>query len=358
MKLVIATPLYPPEIGGPSTYAKLLFEGLPARGIEVKLVKFSDVRGLPKLVRHYAYYRRVFRAAKNADAVLALDPVSVGLPASRAAQKAGKPFVVKIVGDYAWEQGRQRFGVSQELDAFVKTRQASARVRMLQKIEMRVAAAATRVIVPSEYLKGIVAAWGVPAEKITVIHNGIELPAELPNSTRPLDSARGKPNGFLVVSSGRRVPWKNFEGIERAVAREPGWHLHIATGVSRAEALTWVKAADAFVLNSSYEGLAHALIEAMMLGTPVVATNVGGNPELVEDGVTGLLVPTGDDDALHAALKKIAEDPEGAKMRAAAAAARMNGFSVTAMLDATGALLTHVGRLTSHIKEARNEAEV
>src|SRR3990167_7909869 len=106
MRIVIATPLYPPEIGGPATYAKLLFEGLPEKGIEVELVKFSDVRHLPKIIRHIAYFLRVLKAARNANVVLALDPVSVGLPAMKAAQKARKPFVVKIVGDYAWEQGQ------------------------------------------------------------------------------------------------------------------------------------------------------------------------------------------------------------------------------------------------------------
>ncbi|HQT82872.1 MAG: hypothetical protein B7W98_01810 [Parcubacteria group bacterium 20-58-5] len=332
MKLVIATPLYPPEIGGPATYAKLLEEGLPGKGIDVELVKFSEVRHLPKLIRHYAYYRRVRRAARAADAVLALDPVSVGLPALRAARKERTPFFVKIVGDYAWEQGRQRFGITLTLDEFVKTERVPLPARLFRRAQTYVAQSAVKVIVPSEYLKGIVAAWGVDAEKISVIHNGIELPDVLPEVERP--------DGFLVVSSGRRVPWKGFEALERVVEREPSWRLHIASGVSRGEALAWVKAADVFVLNSSYEGLAHALIEAMMLGTPVVATAVGGNPELINNGVTGLLVPLGDGDALHAALKKIAEDPESAKARAGEARAHMREkFSVSTMLNATAAAL-------------------
>jgi glycosyltransferase involved in cell wall biosynthesis len=332
MKLVVATPLYPPEVGGPATYAKLLEEGLPERGIEVALVKFSDVRGLPKLVRHYAYYRRVLKAARSADAVLALDPVSVGMPACRAAENAGKPFFVKIVGDYAWEQGRQRFGVTEDLDAFVKNARVPLLVRILRAAQKRVAEHAERIIVPSTYLKGIVEAWGIPSEKIEVIHNGIELPRELPVIERP--------GGFLVVSSGRRVPWKGFEALERVVKGEAGWHCHIASGVSREEALAWAKAADVFVLNSTYEGLSHALIEAMMLGTPVVATSAGGNGELVEDGATGLLVSAGDDEALHNALKKVAGDPSGAKARAAEGRARMSEFSTTAMLDATAAFFT------------------
>lgn len=331
MKLLIATPLYPPEIGGPATYAKLLSEGLPEKGIEVELVKFSEMRYLPKILRHYAYYRRVLKAARDADAVLALDPVSVGLPAMWAARRAGKPFVVKIVGDYAWEQGQQRFGITQTLDAFVKEKQVSLSVRMLQRVQTRVARNATRIIVPSEYLKGIVTAWGIPSEKIEVIHNGVEILS----STLPAN----RPDGFLIVSSGRRVPWKGFEAIERVVLRERAWSCFIASGLSRADALGWVKSADVYVLNSTYEGFAHALLEAMMLGTPVIATNAGGNAELVEDGVTGLLIPPGDDEALYAALKSVADDPAAARARAQAAMVHSEKFSTTAVLNATAHFL-------------------
>lgn len=351
MKLVIATPLYPPEIGGPATYAKLLVDGLSAKGmdsthstssgqagspqVEVELVKFSDVRHLPKIIRHYAYYRRVLKAARGADAVLALDPVSVGLPAMWAARRAGKPFIVKIVGDYAWEQGRQRFGVGQNLDEFVKTKKVPFQVRVLRRIQTRVALRATRVIVPSEYLKGIVASWKIPEEKIYVVYNGIELPTHLPTPQR-------NDGEFLIVSAGRRVPWKGFDALERVVSRNSSWHLFIASGMPRAETLGWVQGADVFVLNSAYEGFSHALIEAMMLGTPVVATNVGGNPELVEDGVTGLLIPPDDDEALFAALNAIAQDTAAAQTRAATAQARVKTFSIETMLSATATILKNL----------------
>jgi len=333
MKLVIATPLYPPEIGGPATYAKILIDELPKRGIEVEVVKFSDVRHLPKILRHYAYYRRVLRVARRCEAVLALDPVSVGLPAMQAAKKAKKPFVVKIVGDYAWEQGQQRFGVTESLDAFVQTNEVPPLVRVLRRVQTRVAVAATRVIVPSAYLKNIVTQWGITPEKISVIYNGIVLPANIEVQTK-------NPDEFLIVSSGRDVPWKGFDAIRLVAEHEQGWRFFLAHGLPHGEALGWVKAADVFVLNSQYEGLAHALIEAMMLGTPVVATRVGGNPELISDGETGLLVPPNDDDALRAALMKVATDPTSAHTRAVAAQERAKQFSVGTMLEATAALLT------------------
>lgn len=335
MRLVIATPLYPPEIGGPATYAKLLFEGLPAKGIEVELVKFSDVRHLPKLIRHYVYYRRVLAAARKADVVLALDPVSVGLPAMKAARRTGKPFVVKIVGDYAWEQGQQRFGVTQNLDEFVKERRVSFPIRVLRRIQTRVARSAARIIVPSEYLKGIVVAWGIPKEKIIVIYNGIEIPEHLPEQHK-------KEGEFLIVSAGRRVPWKGFEAIERVAEAHPNWRVSIASGLPRTEVLAQIKAADIFVLNSSYEGLSHVLIEAMTLGTPVIATHAGGNPTLVADGETGLLIPPGDDTALEQALIAVAQDPTRARARALVARMRMDDFSVPHMLESTAHFLKQI----------------
>jgi len=67
---------------------------------------------------------------------------------------------------------------------------------------------------------------------------------------------------------------------------------------------------DVFVLSSRFEGLPLTIIEAMFAGLPVVATRVGGVPELVEDGITGFLVPPKDPGALAEALQKLIEDPE------------------------------------------------
>lgn len=335
MKLVIATPLYPPEIGGPATYAKLLSEGLPQKGIEVELVKFSDVRHLPKVIRHYVYYRRVLEAARRADVVLALDPVSVGLPAMKAAQKAGKPFVVKIVGDYAWEQGQQRFGVMQNLDEFVKTKHVPFPVRIFRRIQTSVARSSTLVIVPSEYLKNIVTKWGIPEEKINVVYNGIELPADIPMHKKNVGE-------FLIVSAGRRVPWKGFEAIERVAHGHADWHVFIASGLQRIDALGWIKTADVFVLNSSYEGLSHLLIETLALGVPIIATRVGGNPEVITNEEDGLLIPVGDTQALANALERIFSDTELRARLSARAIESSKRFSTETMLSATATMLQNL----------------
>jgi glycosyltransferase involved in cell wall biosynthesis len=246
-----------------------------------------------------------------------------------------KPFVVKIVGDYAWEQGTQRFGVTETLDEFQKNKNVPQAVKFLQKIERRVAKNAVRIIVPSDYLKGIVMSWGVPEGKIQRIYNGIEVPREIP-------SPKKREGEFLIVSTGRRVPWKGFEALEHVAQKHAsgGWRLFIASDLPRAEALGWVRAADVFVLNSTYEGLSHALIEAMTLGTPVIATSAGGNTTLVIDGKTGILIPPQDDSALEGALQNVASDPAKARERAFAGQKSMENFSVSHMISETATLLT------------------
>src|SRR5436190_23531869 len=70
----------------------------------------------------------------------------------------------------------------------------------------------------------------------------------------------------------------------------------------------YIRAADVFVLNSEYEGLSHTLLEVMNLGTPIVASNVCGNPEVIEDGVNGLTVDPRRPETLRAAVERLLAD--------------------------------------------------
>ena len=104
-KILLATGLYPPESGGPATYTKVLYDELPGVGIGVAVVKFSAVRKFPVIIRHLVYVYLLLKKTASADYIYAMDPVSVGLPAYIASVVSRKPLVLKVVGDYAWEQG-------------------------------------------------------------------------------------------------------------------------------------------------------------------------------------------------------------------------------------------------------------
>lgn len=92
---------------------------------------------------------------------------------------------------------------------------------------------------------------------------------------------------------------------------------------------------DVFVLPSRTEGICNTILEAMASGLPVVATDVGGNPELVVPDRTGLLVPPSSPEALAAALVRYAGDPALRRGHGAAGRARVLAeFSLDAMIEA------------------------
>lgn len=323
MRLVLATPLYPPEAGGPATFARVMEDELPKRGIEVTTIKFRDVRHFPKLMRHLVYGYRVWLATRQSDVVLALDPVSTGLPALIAARAARKPFFVRVAGDYAWEQGVQRWEVHDTLDTFAPSTRYPLPVRILKSIEGFVASSARRVIVPSEYLARIVSFWGVRADRLVVAYNaGPEVAREYPKPSVE-DS--------YAVSIARLVPWKGMDSLVRAFAgvKKPKKLVIVGDGPERTrieeaakmaqisdrvvftgnlphdETLSYLAHADFFILNTRYEGLSHLVLEAFALGVPVLTTDAGGNKEVVHDGETGLVFGYADEPSIAECIAEI-----------------------------------------------------
>ena len=375
MKLVIATPLYPPDIGGPATYAKILEDELSKQHIAVEVVSFHTVRHLPKGLSHLAYIVKLFRAAHGADVILALDPVSVGFPAALVSIMRNKKFVVKIVGDYAWEQGRQRIAVTDNLDEFVKKPASKFLVQVvaLRRVQEFVAARARAIIVPSNYLKGIVSQWGIPPEKIDVVHNAFD---GMPNlAERESVRASLGLRGTVILSAGRLVPWKGFamligllpeirkkypeaklyiagsgpeESDLKKLISESGQHdaVFLLGDVEHGKLMQYIRAADCFVLNTGYEGLSHQLLEVLAVGTPIVTTNVGGNPELITDGITGILVPHNDRDALYRGIDRVLGDPRFAQNITDAGRSFVASFTVERMVDSTLTVLTKVSEKT------------
>lgn len=182
---------------------------------------------------------------------------------------------------------------------------------------------------------------GVPAEKTRLCYNGID--TSIFHARRPANGPE------LVVGAicGLRVE-KGLdtlvEGFARAAAGQPGVRLLIVgSGVclpdlqrqaaqlgiiaqtsflpAQPAVADLLRTIDIFVLPSRSEALSNSLMEAMACGCSAVASTVGGNPELVHDGRTGLLFPAGDDAALAGCLSRLIDNPE-LRLNLAAAGAR------------------------------------
>jgi glycosyltransferase involved in cell wall biosynthesis len=291
----------------------------------------------------------LIKRGRSADIIFVQDTVSTGLPALIASTLLRKPLLLRVPGDYAWEQASQRFKVYETLDEFQHKRYGMS-VWMLRAIQKLVSRSADRVIVPSNYFKQIVSGWGVRSYRIDVIYNSIE-------KIEPVPPALIPPHPFMV-SAGRLVKWKGFEALIDLLPRLPDWRLVIigdgpqkedlqtraegngvmdrvllAGAVPRTEVMGWYKSADAFVLNSSFESFSYQVAEALQAGVPIITTNIGSLPELVENGREGVLVVPDDLDGIEHALKSIGQQLDLWRGRAEAARHKAEQFSVATMIE-------------------------
>jgi glycosyltransferase involved in cell wall biosynthesis len=185
-----------------------------------------------------------------------------------------------------------------------------------------------RFVCPSQFLAGRMARAGVFPERLRRVRHFVDL-KELAPKTKP---------GGDVVFAGRLSPEKGVDTLIAAMGRlGPAAVLHVAgegPEVGRLQALAHAHAPGRVVFHGRldkpgteallrsaavvavpsrwYENQPMIVLEAMALGVPVVASDIGGLPELVEPGVTGALVPPDDDDALATALGELLGKPERA----------------------------------------------
>ena len=207
--------------------------------------------------------------------------------------------------------------------------------------------------------------YGIPAGKITTIHNGIDLDDLVPTGSR--ESIRGKlaipPESPCVGVIGRLTHQKGFtfflqalpslferfpalqcfvagDGPLRDVLEREATRLALLNRCTffgyRSDIPDLLQALDVLVLPSLSEGLPFILLEAMGMERPVVATAVSGNPELIEHGRNGLLIPSADPKALATAVTWLLENPQEAKtMGKAGRSTVAEEFSVKKMVEKT-----------------------
>ncbi len=377
-RILIATGIFPPDIGGPATYGHILAGALISRDFDVRVITYSGSKktgpdpklkiskvskSLPKGIKHLWFFLKAIFLVRKSDTVLALNAVSAGFPASLAARLFKKRFVVRIAGDYAWEMAALKGKTTLLIDDF----QTLPKRGFLHSIQVFVAGRADNVIVPSEYLKSLVAGWGINPEKIKVIYNGVDFkPADLSK-----EEARTKLgiHGNIILSVGRLVPWKGFrmlikampklielnqffrlvivgDGPERknleAMAKNIGLDkkINIAGKKSSQELALYMAAADVFILNSSYEGFSHQILEAMKAGVPVIVSAIRGNREIVRQGENGFLVKYNDEFNLAEAVKTLHQNPDIKEDFIQGGKKTVEKFSVEKMIEETVKFLT------------------
>jgi glycosyltransferase involved in cell wall biosynthesis len=352
VKVLIVSGIWPPDVGGPASHAPDVAEFLRGRGHDVEVVTTADapptpqpyaVRAVPRRhrvgVRHLRGAALVHHRAREADVVY-----TTGMFGRSAlgASVARTPYVVKLTADPAFERSRRRGLVAGDVEEFQRRRggPSVALLRLARDVELRRAA---HVFTPSAYLRGLALSWGVAPERVSVLPNPVPPLADLP-AREELQRSFGL-NGATLAFAGRLTAQKSLGRALEAVAAADGVRLVIAgdgpdrdtlqqraheLGIAervrfldaqpRRRVVELFRAADATILSSSWENFPHTVVEALAVGTPVLAMEAGGVGEVVRDGVNGLLVPAGDTAGLADAVQRyFADEALRERLRAAAA---------------------------------------
>jgi glycosyltransferase involved in cell wall biosynthesis len=348
VRVLVVSGIWPPDVGGPASHAPEVADWLAARGHEVEVLTTAArepeqraypvrwvARSLPAGVRHLAVASRIAQA--RPDVVYATSMAgrtSLGTFVSR------RPFVLKLAGDAAFERALRTGAFDGTLDRF-EQEATGVRVWALRAARNLAVRRAVHVVCPSSFLRELAVSWGVPPERVSVLPNpaprvalpprdelrsrlGVDGPtlAFAGRLTRPkalaiaLEALEHVDDVSLVLAG----DGEERKELERRAAPLDG-RVRFLGALPRAQVLETVAAADALLLSSTWENFPHAVVEALAVGTPVIATDVGGVAEVVRDGENGLLVTPGDPQPLADAIRRFfADEALRARLRAGAQA--------------------------------------
>lgn len=376
MNVLIVSGIWPPDVGGPASHAPELAAFLRGRGHRVDVVTTADARPakedyavhyvsrrIPVGLRHLAVAAFVAWRARAVDVVYTTSMVG---RSSLGAALARRPLVVKLTADEAYERARRRGLFAGNLDEFQRYRGGRV-IALLRWIRDLALGGAAHVFAPSSYLRDLAVGWGLPPERVSVLPNAAP---ELPE-LRSRDELRRELgfDGLTLGFAGRLTTAKALDVALEALSQVDGVTLAVAgdgpdrasleqrasalgvdgrvtfLGVqSRERVLELFYAADASLLSSTWENFPHSVVEALAAGTPVIATLVGGVPEVVHDGENGLLVPPGDAAALAAAIRRYRDDEALRERLRAAAAPSVDAYRRDVLLAQVEERLKEVAR--------------
>jgi glycosyltransferase involved in cell wall biosynthesis len=314
--LLLISGIYPPESGGPAIFAEKFSRWSSLQDWRVNVLTYSDIEHIevPSLGlqihrvarrksifwRYIAFARIIGRFVDKSDCVL-----SIGAFVETYISSIFLRFnyVAKVPGDIVWERARNAGRTNLTIEDFQKVPLAF-KYRLFRIVFSRSLRRAKNVIVPSEGLYKLCLSWGVKSDRLHLIYNSITVPQE--------DELKPKSGSYDLLTVCRLTPWKGVDelieyvanrrlrlviagdGPERCKLEDLASHLGADVtflgDVAHNSIFQLFSQSKVFVLNSYYEGLPHALIEARGHKILSVARAGTGSEEVIHDDFDGLLV--------------------------------------------------------------------
>jgi len=320
LKILITVGIFPPDIGGPASFVPKIAKLLQENGFEVTIICLSNekivdnesykiiriLRNQNLMIRWIKTIFKMISNGRNADTIFVN-----GLPmeAYIANLFLRKKLIRKVVGDWAWERGRNKGIIDDSFDEFQKNKH-NLHLEIAKFSRGWTATKADLVITPSVHLKNVVKNWGVSENNLKVIYNGTNIQSKITK----------KENEVLhFITVGRLAPWKNIDKIIQAMAilNEKGFNFIfniVGSGPLNEELKILVKElklenkifflgqknteelnkiyldSDIYIQASGYEGLPHVILEAINFNLSIISTPIGGTNEILLDGKNGWIL--------------------------------------------------------------------
>ena len=311
MKILIATGIYPPDIGGPATYVPKIAKEWLVLGHQVKIVTYSDkshydfddnsdlqvtrIKRSNKIFNYLRYYLTVKKLGKDCDVIYAFDHVSAGLPATLANKKLKKKFFIRIGGDFIWEKyldtDQEPVTLRQYYVKNLHLTESKKRFKLIKKVF----AAATGFIFTTDFQPIIFKKYyNLPEEKIYNVYNPISEPATVHHSRDQidkvlvfagrfirknnikgmLDAYKNMKNNSLSLVLYGEGPLKNW--IQQYIKDQNIKNVIIDKKLSRQELLAKLKTAYLVIFPSYTDISPNTMLEAISVDTPFVSsTEIG-----------------------------------------------------------------------------------
>ena len=350
-RILILTGVFLKDVGGPPTLLKALNKELIDYGYQVKILTFGNKKETkkysypvkvvydkwPSFLKSFLYLTKGLILGIKTDIIYNQDLYTPGFTGLIIKKVLKKKLVTRFVGDSAWEIALNKKETTDDIMDF-QNNKYSKLIERRKRTRKKILENSDKIIVVSYFLKKLAIKIGISEEKIKVIYNSIDF-LDIENNLKVDLKKELNITGKVILTNARLTPWKGVdmlikimpnlidihkdikfiiisEGPERknleklTIDLDIEDHVFFAGRVSRELVVEYLKISDVFVLNTNYEGMSHVLLEAMKVGTPIITTKAGGNPETIKDEETGLLVDYRDEEQWIEAINNILDNQD------------------------------------------------
>ena len=310
MKILIASGIYPPDIGGPAQYARNLYETWKKQGHDVKVAAYRWERIAPPGLRHFLYLTKIIRKGWNADLILVLDTWSAAVPTLWACKLMRKKYIIRTGGDFLWETYVERTGDLVRFKDFypAKLPSLTMKERLVYDLGGRALRNASAIIFSTEWQKKIFEdAYELDKNKNYIVLN---------HFGEKRDPAVPEERSFVAGS--RFVKLKNMDMLESAFeearlkVKQAGFEdIQMDTGKAVYDSFVEkIRNAYCVIVPSISEISPNIIADAISVGTPYILTKENGlDDEINKAGV--LIDPMDKNDMAEKILWM--SDPENRK---------------------------------------------